>query len=321
MTHDDEDAHYEGYLLFNDIRRLTPKTDVKDVLDAFEQYPQDVENNEFKQIFLPPRALEEPLPREFFRAMDEDYSWFKYLRRDFQTQEALDEDGDLITVRIPSERTCDVFLTSDGYLFTRGSLSDARHFTNKVIPYLEEFGYIKSQEKVEFHYDFLIWLIYQMQSQESYQNEINIEHLTDAKVTGANDAYGGINRVSGSQNIAQSAPVLTGILAGGQVTMLGGIFSIGDVSLRADIESKGRIHIKATQDITSLESSGRVIVALEFAQRMCSMYDSWIQSDVLNKYPPVEFFDEIHQNLKVAGVGVDFSIEETLQYYRSKRGE
>ncbi len=46
--------------------------------------------------------------------------------------------------------------------------------------------------------------------------------------------------------------------------MIGGIFGVRDISLRADIETEGRIHIKSKDGIKHLESEGRIIVAVSF---------------------------------------------------------
>jgi len=321
MTRSEDEVDYEGYLLFNDIRKLSPDVEVKEIVQAFEQDGLPSDDEELKQVLLPPRALDEPLPQEFFRAMDEDCWWFKYTRREFEEQQGYDEDGELRTIKIPSEKSCDVFITSGGYLLTRGSASTAHQFTDRIMQFLGELGFPQDHEEIEFDSDFLVWLIYQTQLPKQSGAAVSIERLTDAKVIGDTDVHGRVNRVSGSQNIARSAPVLTGILSGKTLSMLGGIFRIDDVTLRADIEAEGRIHIKVDQDITHLESVGRVIVAVQFAQRLCSIFDDWRNTDVQNKYPPENFFEETYQNLKDAGIDVQFSIEDTLKYYREKRGE
>jgi len=316
-----EDLDYEGYLLFNDIRRLSPDIDIEEVVEKLEQHSIQSRDEEIKEVLLPPRALDEPLPKEFFRMMDEDCWWFKYKITEYEEQQGYDEEGELRKIKIPSEQSCDVFITSGGYLLTRGSAADAPEFTNRVIEIIDELGFSQDHEEIEFDSDFLIWLIYQTESPQSQSLDISIERLTDAKVTGKTDIFGQENRVSGSQNVARSAPVLTGILARKAVSMLGGIFRIDDVTLRADITSEGRIHIKVDRDIAHLGSAGRVIAAVQFAQRLCNIYSEWKDGGVQNRYPPDDFFEQTYRNLNDAGIDLTFSIDETLEYYRDKRDE
>ena len=140
-------------------------------------------------------------------------------------------------------------------------------------------------------------------------------------MTGEGDRLGEINRVSGSRDVSRSAPVLTGILTGKELEMLGGVFQISDLQLRADIESQGRIHIKSKSGIEHLSEEGRVISAVMFLSAFCELYATWIELDQTNRYPPAGFFEKIYKNLEEVGVGFNQSIEPVLERYKDKRGE
>jgi hypothetical protein len=324
---------YEGYLLFNQIRKLPPEYETSEIARALEgadfsdwdvrmrKHPSEAPNDRLKQVFLPARVLDEPLSKEFFRAMDEDCWWFKYTRQEFETQEGYNDEGELTTIRIPSERSCDIFLTSSGYLLTRGAAREAHEFTYSLISKLQDIGIDGDYDELTFNTDFLMWLIYRYQTAENESEAITINRLTDAKVIGETDAHGRENRVSGSRDITRSAPVLRGILSGKRVSMLGGLFIINNVMLRADIEMEGRIHIKTDKDIGYLEPPGRMIVAVQFADKLCQLYTKWEQGEFEDKYPPSEFFTDTYEDLDTAGVELDFPIDEVLENYQSKWGE
>ncbi|WP_222915138.1 hypothetical protein [Natrinema sp. SYSU A 869] len=195
---------------------------------------------------------------------DEECRWFRYTIKEYKPQEGLDESGDLSTFYTPDTRSCDIFVTDSGFVFFRGSQSNVDEFTHLFYQSLRDQGVDAVPDEIRFDPDFFLWLFYHYRFQNRFSSDLSIEQLTDAKVIGERDMIGGVNRVSGSADAARSAPVLTGILSGKHLSMIGGIFGVRDISLRADIETEGRIHIKSKDGIKHLESEGRIIVAVSF---------------------------------------------------------
>ncbi|MFY4811615.1 hypothetical protein ACOJIV_02760 [Haloarcula sp. AONF1] len=318
---------FSGYLVFNQIDRLRGEVDL-DALSSQIPFESKGENSpkeprrSIREVMLPARTVDEPVPREFLRVLDEEVRWFKYTLEEFRAEEGIDEDGEISTFYVREQIECDIFITSDGYVFFKGSQSDLQHVVELFYERLREVGAADNSRQLEFSSDFLLWLLYMYNSGDSPPAEVEVDQLTDARVVGPpNESGGRSNRVSGSTDVGRSAPILTGILAGKQISMLGGVFTVGGLSLNADIEESGRVHIKSEYDMVQLESEGRVVSSVTFLRELCNLWEQWRDLPPSEQFPPDEFFEQMYHDLNAAGVEVQFSLEPIIEEYRQKRGE
>ncbi|WP_144240052.1 hypothetical protein [Haladaptatus cibarius] len=317
-------SEYSGYLVFNQIHQLESDFELSNISRCFDDEtneqsdPLQLEDS-IKEVLLPARTVDQPVPREFLRIMDDEVRWFRYKVREFTEETGIDSDGEQTTVHIPNNRICDIFITSKGYVFFKGTKSDLNRVTDGFYTKLRDNGLDSTATELEFDPDFFLWLIYN-QSQD-ISGSLLISRLTDAEVVGEQDAVGRVNQVSGSDNVARSAPVLTGLLRGKKITMVGGIFEVGGIQMSVDIRSEGRIHIKSDKDISKLESEGRIVTSVSFLHEFCNLYDSWKSLPNSERYPPTAFFNQIYEGLGEAGFNLEFSVESVLEEYKQKRGE
>ncbi|QGA81816.1 hypothetical protein [Halomicrobium sp. LC1Hm] len=317
---------YSGYLVFNQIYKLESEIDLEKFSKEFtfntEQRGTPSEpQRSVSEVMLPARTVDEPLPREFLRILDEEVRWFKYTIEEFREQKGLDDQGEPATFYVRDERNCDIFVTSDGYLFFKGPSGIVDESTQMVLKRLETSELNTLFEEVEFTPDFLLWLMYVYNSNNSLPSKIQIKRLTDAKVIGDQSEFGKSNRVSGSVDASLSAPVLTGILVGKDMAMIGGIFNLEGVMLTVDVESDGRVHIKSGQDLSEFGSEGRIVSSITFLRELCILWEHWCSLPPNKKYPPDDFFINSYERLQSAGVNVDYNIDPVIDEYRQKRGE
>jgi hypothetical protein len=314
---------YTGQMVFNRIEKIPAEFDFKQLSEEIpyerESGPATTQQDEnLEEIYLPSKTLDQPLPKEFFRILDEEVCWFRYTIREYQEEQGYTEDGNRSTYYKPIDNSYDLFVTSDGYIFYRAPRSRISKCVEFFHNRLNDLGISPDPEAIEFEADFLLWLLYQSESLIDISPKIEIRKLTDAEVVGEEDLVGSSNRVSGSANVTKSAPVLTGLLRGKRISMLGGSFLLDRISLYADIEAEGRIHIKSEYDFKNLSPEGRIVTSITFLKEFCELWDNWTQLDSEEKYPPTEFFREIYSNLERAGVQV-ISPDQIVKEYEQKR--
>ncbi|WP_158055873.1 hypothetical protein [Halorussus halophilus] len=315
---------YNGLLLFNQIHQLSSPIELdsfgnKLTMEIKDEVEPTQKQESIEEIFLPARTLDEPLPKYFFRFLDEECRWFRYTVRELKAEEGINTDGDLSTFYKPEERTCDIFLTSGGYVFFRGAKSEIQGFVDRFYSRLRDIGINRHHKEIRFDSDYLLWIFYHYRLNKSLPTELGVDLLTDAKVVGDRDRVGSFNRVSGSTDVGKSAPVLTGILNGKNISMLGGVFTLDGIKITADIEVDGRIHIKTDNTINQLNQEGRIVTSVVFLQGLCKLREHWQKLENSKRYPPIEFFEEISDNLENAGVEVQIAIEPVIEEYRKKR--
>jgi len=319
------DPEYDGYLIFNRISSIRGEPDFSRLEQILKSNPRDGdwpdERIKTKQILLPDRAVDEPIPRELLRIYDDNIRWYKYTIEKPREVKGYDEEGNLNTYYEIDETECDIFFIEDRFIAFRGSKPDVEEVSGRVYNRLQEVGQDLFFEDIEFGPDFLLWLFSRYHDGKPIPGDLEIQSLTDAKVEGGSDQIGQSNTVSGSVDVTRSAPVLLGILNQKRLSMIGGDFFINGVSMDVEIASPGKIHVKASNDIQNLNSSGRVITSLSLIREICSLWEYWLDLDPRDKYPASSFFKEFYKSLNRSGVEVSVDIDPVVREYKQKRGE
>lgn len=311
MTQAEDDRwSYSGYLLFNNLLRYDGMSK-GDLESQLMELAEDIERlkirpqTPIKEDKRSPMHLKEIVP---------DFSLYRLEEESTKETEAY-VDGELRIVEVPSTQSVDVVLTED-YLFIRGPKSmseDISEYLQKSIQYGDLY-------EIRFDPDFFTWVLYEYINGRKLSSKLNVNLLTDCKVAGDHDSYGEFNRVSGSQDIQDSIPILMGILSGKKITSLGGEFILeGYQNIRADI-SLDSLHVKAGHDaFAGVTDVNRMLLSISFINVVCRCFELWSQLSSEERYPPPQFFEDLRDRLQSSGVDLEFSAGPVIDEYREKR--
>lgn len=324
-THDD--FEYQGYLLFNglytvDILDEDYGTDWQSVESSLsEALPSpdadDADQEGYEPLLLREAIYDQDLPEELETVTDALIPLrYQYEKRD-EEREAY-YGGDRVTVDLISRRDADLYWKYPDYAFFRGSQEDVQQLRENVRQHLT--GRV-SLSPLELSSDFLLWLYYQQQAGNNLAGPISIERLTDAELTGDQDAFGGSSAVEDSTNLEQSVPVIAAILRNKQIAELEGRFRIVGNSVGAKLQTDS-VHVKASYgDIANANDVRRMAITLRFLEEFSELKNHWETLDDTDKYPPLGFFQDLRSAAQNQGIDIQETHDEVLRRYAEKRGE
>ena len=320
---DPEEFSYEGRLVFNGLHKTT-------VLDAefdFEEVIQEDLLDYSEGDFESPGRGYSVIP---FQRLAEDYHKieqplldrcgeirsFRYQEEEWEYREVENDGG---TERLPTKSGLDMF---DSYwafpefLFVKGDKSQAKLAENLLSERLGD--YVRLND-ITFDPDFLLWIFAKEKSGEKLPGDISVSMLTDAETKGdEKDRFGKRNQVDDSTDITKSAPILIGVLRQKGLVALEGVFGVGQKLVRARISEEGRVHIKADHAISGSFPIERMAISLAFLRSFMTLYDEWKGLEGEEKYPPIQFFEDIYEECKRQGLEITFSIDDVVERYRQK---
>jgi len=231
----------------------------------------------------------------------------------------VNSEGESETVFARELNTVDIFWIFPDYMLFRGAKAEVQEAMVEVSTILNSTANL---EDVGFHSDFLLWLFYIHNENEYLSSGIGIERLTDAKVSGERDVFGSTRRISGSTDILKSPPVITAILQNETLETIGGYFVYRDANyLSADISNSGRIHLKSRADIKQSGQLRRIILSVRFVKEILDIYHEWDQFEPEKKYPPIDFFERLYEQLQEEGVSLEVPLDDVIEDYTKKREE
>lgn len=314
---------YDGQLVFNGIHitdvsdpSLDPNTIVND-LPPFEKGTANDPGSGYKTLEVADLIASANGMSESLQSVANDLSSFRYLYEDWHESEA-DVDGERRIVEIPRVKDVDIYWNYPDYLFFRGQQQDADATEEDI---KDELNDQATLDTVTFDEDFLLWLLYRYHANEHLTSHLSTRLLTDCETTGEEDNYGGRNEVGDSANIAQSVPLLDGILRGKSLSTLEGDFRVYNNHVTAKVESRGRVHVKASKgDVKASDDLRRMALSLLFLSEFTELYQMW-RDNMANqdKYPPDSFFTDIYDECDRQGNHITYSIESVRDEYRRKR--
>ncbi len=316
---------YQGHLIFNGIYQ----TEINDLdfnsRDIFEQLPEYEPGTPTKPArgFVPTdlkqtASSQDVSDRGLLQAI-EDILSFQYTHEKYASQEVVNKDGDTDMAYVRDINDVGVYWSYPDYLFIRGTQPDVQTAIGDLRGAVGE--KIEIQE-LEFDPDFIFWLLYHHYQNKDITDELSVVRLTDAELQGEEaDLFGSHGEIHDSVDVSQSVPVLLGLLRGNKISSISGHFDVLGHYISAEISSAGRVHIRTQGDIAEANDLDRMIMALSFLQVLTSVYNQWSQKTPQEKYPPVEFFEEIYNTCIDQGVRVSFGLDTVVEEYLSKRGE
>lgn len=314
---------YDGQLVFNGIHltdvsdpSLDPDTIVED-LPPFEKGTADEPGSGYRTLRVESLISNAESMSETQQSVASNLSSFRYLYEDWYKSEA-DVDGERREVEVPRVKDVDIYWQYPDYMFFRGQQRDSDQTEEDIS---EELNGRADLDTITFDEDFLLWLFHKYHADESLTPDLGTRLLTDSETTGDEDNYGGRNEVGDSADIARSVPLLDGVLRGKRIASLEGDFTVYDNHVTAKVESRGRVHVKASKgDVKASDDLRRIALSLLFLGEFTELYRHWRDvMDNQDKYPPDSFFTDIYDECDRQGNHITYSIEPLRDEYRRKR--
>lgn len=318
-----KEFEYDGQLVFNGIHITDVlEDDVKpqrivENLPEFEQGMADDPGSGYTDLNVEELISDADWMDNELKAVAENLSSFRYLYEDWYEREA-DVDGERRLVHVNRIKDVDIYWAYPDYMFFRGQQTDSDQTESDIVDELDGKARL---DTVTFDEDFLLWILYKYRNDDDLTPTLRPRLLTDCQTTGDEDNYGGRNEVGDSADISKSVPLLDGILRGKDLAMLEGDFVVHDNHVTAKVESRGRVHVKASKgDVRSANPLRRVTLSLQFLIEFTSLYEQW-RNDMANtdKYPPDDFFTDIYNECDTQGNHITYSIKPVRDEYRRKR--
>jgi len=318
---------YQGHLIFNRILHVDLfDSELEGIINRLPEFDADKESarSGFEEYPFSAQVNDHPgLPGEI-RDICSNTTLLKYRYEDLVEEEALVE-GERTTVDVPKLRDADVFLHPPNRIYIRASKREAKNVHKALSQVLND-----HISEIEFDEDFLMWIFYNYASDkfggESFEelfgdHNLKVELLTDVSITGERDTFGSVNRVEDSVDISRNIPILTGILRGNRISMIGGGFDYLGEKINLEINKSGRIHFKAGKGGLSVRNPlARMATSVALIHTFTEVYDRWKNLPDSSKYPPVSFFEQLYNDLQQQGVTVDEVNLDTISKVHGGRG-
>ena len=177
---------------------------------------------------------------------------------------------------------------------------------------------------LRFDPDFFLWLLYRhSEPGESIPGPISVEDLSSSEVYGDLEQFGHCGRIEDSSNIAESLPIIAALLQEMEFRMMEGFFGVNGSSLKVQIRTEGRIHVKVAGAIDNAETRlKQVLLALRFVSEFVSLYQEWRdEMPPMEQYPLLTFFDDLAGTAARNNAQFTFDVDDLIEEYEDKRGE
>ncbi|AWB28341.1 hypothetical protein HARCEL1_11800 [Halococcoides cellulosivorans] len=248
--------------------------------------------------------------------IDRRYIWEKYAG----DYEFVDEEGDQTNAWVRSTEEAYVYWMYPNFILIQGSQGKVDPTERRI---RSAMGDHVDVDNLEFDPDFFLWLLYRHSKPGEYiPGPISVEDLSSSEVYGDLEQFGHRGRIEDSSNIAESLPIIAALLQEMQFRMLEGFFAVNGSSLKVQIRTEGRIHVKVAGAIKDAETKlKRVLLALRFVSEFVSLYQEWRDDmDRMDKYPPLSFFDDLAETAARNNAEFSFDVDDLINEYEEKRG-
>lgn len=323
VAEDDGNFSYEGYLVFNRIystKLLKPDFDfyhvIEEELTDFSQGSPKEPGQGYQTLPFEDYLRESTEVSPSLKEAVGDIKAFRYLEEEWEIKEV--ENEDQLEQRPVRDRlmTVDSYWAYPDYIFIKGNKTKAKQASELIRMTLDDYLELN---QIGLNSDFLLWLLSQEKNNDVIPGDVSTNMLTDAAVEGEEkDRFGRRNKIDDSTDITKSTPVLMGVLQHKDLTALEGVFEVDKKFVQARISTEGRIHVKADHAVAGSPDIERMSMALVFLQELTGLYEHWIELPNEEKYPPIEFFEDIYQECDRQGVEITFSIDDVIEEYRQK---
>lgn len=339
MSPEVSDFDYNGQLVFNGLRETTvnaddPKEIRSQLLDDLPPFSRGSPTNKkegFDEINLvdiaedqntalgedSPQVIGDNLLETASSVIDRQYIWEKYVG----DYEFVDDEGEKTSAWVRSTEEAYVYWMYPEFLLIQGSQGKIEPTERRINSALGEDVDVND---LRFDPDFFLWLLYRhSEPGEDIPGPISVEDLSSSEVYGDLEQFGHRGRIEDSSNIAESLPIIAALLQEMEFRMMEGFFGVNGSSLKVQIRTEGRIHVKVAGAIDDAETKlKRVLLALRFVSEFVSLYQKWRdKTDAKNKYPPLTFFDDLAGTAAENNAEFSFDVDDLIEEYEEKRGE
>ncbi len=314
---------YDGQLVFNGIHitdlknsSTDPET-VTDNLTTFSEGTADNSGSGYQKIPVAHLIENSDEIDDKLKSVSNNLSSFRYIYEKWNSRVA-DVDGTRRVVKVPNEKDVDIYWSYPDYMFFRGQRSDTDQTEEDIE---DELDGVTDLDTISFDEDFLLWMLYKYHNNDQLSSSLQTRLLTDCQTTGSDDNYGGRNIVGDSTDICKSVPLLDALLRQKKLSSIEGNFVVADNHVGVEIDTRGRVHVKASRgEIKSASPLRRVTLSLKFLNEFTAIYENWRDNMPYDKkYPPDSFFKEIRDVCDSQGNLIKYPIKPVLDEYRGKR--
>lgn len=258
------------------------------------------------------------IPEGLIRDVGESIIGYRYRVKTFDEEVAV-IGGEEQVVDVPRTSTIDIYWCYPDYVFFRGASGKIDSTKEVTQDALYERTTLR---ELTFDSDFLLWLYYKYRNGGDLPGPLKIERLTDSETSGDENYFGLSNVVGTSLDLAQSTPLLLGILRDRNLTMLEGDFAIDGIPISAKVEDD-RIQVFSSEGALdqNRDSAFRIASCAAFLKSFATLYEDWVALSPTEKYPPKQFFQEMFEECRDNGVMIREIPDSLLENYANKRKE
>jgi hypothetical protein len=245
---------------------------------------------------------------------------YKYVTENWVPRPTVDSQGETHDESFePKHKTIDIFWDFDDVMVFRGRKSTIEDKRKDLRGGLS--GGLKIEE-VHFHFDFLLWILYQSYQGNDLRSDLSLQSISDCRTVG-NSRTGTEDSevtIGGESEIVRSVPFITAILEGNKIDNLEGDFFLGSQYIVAEIDSDGWIHVKASrEDLDDLNNIRQMGVAVRFVTEFLRLYEEWVKLDRVDQYPPQSFLEELVDLCDDEGYVLKRTPNDLYDEYEQKR--
>lgn len=323
MAEDTAEFRFDGWLKFNGLyfteveEDINPETMFED--NEFAIYsggdPQDADEG-FTRTALAGKLSEASDLTGGLSDLAKNLYTYQYKMERWLPRETVDKTGNPNDESfMPNHKIIDMFWDYDEIMAFKGRKSV---ISDKREDFIRGFSGDVKMNRVNFHFDFLLWLLYQSHLGNDLRSDLKLQSISDCQTVGKSS--GPDVSIKGEPEIVHSAQFITSILDGNKIDNIEGDFFLGSRYIVAEIDSEGWAHVKASQeDMDELNQLRQMGVAIRFVSELLRLYEEWMMLDRQDQYPPKEFLKELVELCEDEGYVPKREPVELYEEYEEKR--
>lgn len=325
MSTIEEEFGFEGWLRFNGLffteinqeEDISPGSMLED--NNFPMYSQGSPKNRsegYRYSNIADHFSELPDLVGGLSNLAEDLYTYEYVAEHWVPKPTVDSSGDAHEESYePRHRSINIFWDYDDVMVLRGRKSTIDEKRKELRTALSNAVRI---EDVNFHFDFLLWMLYQSHKGQNLRTDLSLQSVSDCKTVGK--SRNGKVTIGGESEIVRSVPFITATLDGNKIDNLEGDFFLGSNYIVAEIDSEGWVHVKASRkDMDDLNELRQMGLAVRFVTELLRLYEYWLKLDQSDKYPPQKFLEELVELCEDEGYVPTREPKDLYEEYEEKR--
>lgn len=323
METPEEDYEFDGWLRFNGlyftetIGDVNPETIFEDNdFNLYEKGDPDDPQEGYTRTKLSKYFSGIPDLTGGLSNLAENLYTYEYISEKWMPVPTVDSSGEQNEESFtPKHRNIDIFWDYDDVMVFKGRKATIE---SKRKDLREGLSGDLQIEEVNFHFEFLLWILYQSYNNNSLRSDLRLQSISDCKTVGT--SRNSEVAIGGESEVVRSVPFITTILDGNKVDNLEGDFFLGNNYIVAEIDSDGWVHVKASQrDMDELNDLRQMGVAVRFVTELLRLYEEWVMLDSEDQYPPQSFLEKLVKLCEDEGYVPKREPKELYEEYEKRR--